>query len=239
MESRIDIPLVIEDIRLSILDLSTPEKIERSAYFFKTRQKVYGATNPEMRMIIREIRRAYLSWTPQQWIALSKALVLTDIYECQFVAYELIAGSKKNLASLSHTDAKAMMCNLDNWASVDQFSVSIFGVLWGRGEVSDWDIDALLGSGDVWMRRVGVVSSVALNTRSRGGTGDVVRTLHVCERLVEERHPMIWKAVSWALRSLVYWDRESVYDFLEKFDDRISPQVRREVLHKLEYGTKN
>ena len=84
-----------------------------------------------------------------------------------------------------------------------------------------------------------VVSTVALNLKSRGGKGDTPRTLAVCERVVDERQHMIWKALSWALRELSKRDREAVWDFLEKYESRCPKQVVREVTHKLEFGTKN
>lgn len=234
-----DIKAVIAEILESIVELSSPEKIERVGYFFSTDQKVYGVSNPEMKLIVREIRKAYPSWTPEEWISLAKELVRTGIYECQFVGFQLVSEIRKVLAAMDYKDARDLMLGLDNWASVDHFSVGIFGVLWGRGVVLDEHIDTLLASEDVWMRRVGVVSSVALNTASRGGKGDTARTIHVCSRVVDERHPMIWKALSWALRSLVRWDRNAVYAFLSEKQERLSKQVLREVSHKLEHGTKN
>jgi hypothetical protein len=47
------------------------------------------------------------------------------------------------------------------------------------------------------------VSTVALNVRSRGGSGDVPRTLAVCRFLVADPDDMAVKALSWALRELV------------------------------------
>ncbi len=140
---------------------------------------------------------------------------------------------------LSYEDLTALWGNLDNWASVDHYTVGIYGVLWGRGVVKDHHIDKLLKSADFWDRRVAVVSTVALNLRSRGGTGDTLRTLSVCERVVDERQPMIWKALSWALRELSKRDKEAVWDFLEKHEQKMSKQAVREITHKLEFGTKN
>jgi 3-methyladenine DNA glycosylase AlkD len=151
----------------------------------------------------------------------------------------MIGRDKKLLNALSYEDLTGLWRNLDNWASVDHFTVGIYGVLWGKGVVKDHHIDKLLHSDNFWDRRVAVVSTVALNLKSRGGTGDTPRTLSVCERVVDERKPMIWKALSWALRELSKRDPESVEDFLENYGSRMSLQVLREVRHKLDYGTKN
>ena len=105
-----------------------------------------------------------------------------DVFECQVLAYELIGRNKRLLETLDYTDLLELWKNLDNWASVDHFTVGIYGVLWGRGVVKDQHIDKLLKSGNFWDHRVAVVSTVALNLKSRGGTGDTPRTIAVCER---------------------------------------------------------
>jgi 3-methyladenine DNA glycosylase AlkD len=83
------------------------------------------------------------------------------------------------------------------------------------------------------------VSTVALNLKSRGGEGDTDRTLAVCRKVVDDRHDMIVKALSWALRSLVRFDREAVSEFIDQYRNTLANRVIREVEHKLVHGTKN
>lgn len=230
---------LIEEIIETLEGLSTPERQEMSKHSFPTSQRVIGVTNPQMREVIKAVKEKQERWEKQQWISLCKALVLEDVFECQIIAYEIINKNKKLLAALSYEDLMALWRNLDNWASVDHFTVGIYGVLWGQGLVKDHHIDALLQSDSFWDRRVALVSTVALNLKSRGGSGDTPRTLSVCERVVDERHPMIWKALSWALRELAKRDPEAVWDFLEAYESRMSKQAVREITHKLEFGTKN
>ena len=234
-----DHKVIISDIIESLEEMSTPRRKEMSAHSFPTSQKVIGVTSPQMREVIKAVRSRFASWKEEEWISLCKVLVLEDIFECQVIAYELIAKDKKLLSSLSYDDLIALWRNLDNWASVDHFTVGIYGVLWGRGVVQDYHIEKLLKSPNFWDRRVAVVSTVALNLKSRGGKGDTPRTLAVCERVVDERQPMIWKALSWALRELSKRDKAAVWDFLEKHEQKMSKQAVREITHKLEFGTKN
>jgi 3-methyladenine DNA glycosylase AlkD len=230
---------IISDIIETLEEMSTLRRKEMSVHSFPTSQRVIGVTNPQMKEVIKAVKSRFASWKEQEWISLCKALVLEDIFECQVIAYEMINKDKKLLSSLSYEDLMALWRNLDNWASVDHFTVGIYGVLWGRGVVQDYHIDDLLKSPNFWDRRVAVVSTVALNLKSRGGRGDTPRTLAVCERVVEERHPMIWKALSWALRELSKRDKAAVWDFLEKHAHKMSKQAVREITHKLEFGTKN
>jgi 3-methyladenine DNA glycosylase AlkD len=80
---------------------------------------------------------------------------------------------------------------------------------------------------------------VALNVRSRGGRGDVRRTLDICEILADDRDEMVAKALSWALRELVVHDPVAVERFLKKHDQVLPALVRREVKNKLMTGLKN
>ena len=234
-----DHKVIIAEIIETLEGLSTPKREEMSKHSFPTSQRVIGVTSPQMREVLKAVRERNINWTDTQWIDLCKALVLQDVFECQVIAYEIINKDRKLLSALSYEDLMDLWGTLDNWASVDHFTVGIYGVLWGRGVVQDAHIDALLLSENFWDRRVAVVSTVALNLKSRGGTGDTPRTLAVCERVVDERQPMIWKALSWALRELAKRDPEAVWDFLEKYETRMSKQAVREITHKLDFGTKN
>ena len=82
------------------------------------------------------------------------------------------------------------------------------------------------------------VATVALNVKSRGGSGDAARTIWVCEALVADGDPMVVKALSWALRSLVGVAPEAVRAFLSRHGDGVPALVRREVRNKLETGLK-
>ena len=84
-----------------------------------------------------------------------------------------------------------------------------------------------------------MVSTVALNTKSKGGTGDTERTLEICQALVEDKEIMVQKALSWALRELLPWDRSAVEGFLATNEQLVSSRVEREVSKKLRTGKKN
>ena len=58
-------------------------------------------------------------------------------------------------------------------------------------------------------------------------------------RVVGERHPMISKALSWALRVLGTVEPGAVWEFLERHEGGLAAHVKREVRAKLETGRKN
>jgi 3-methyladenine DNA glycosylase AlkD len=128
---------------------------------------------------------------------------------------------------------------MDSWWSVDSFARTLSGPAWLRGQVADGRILRWARSEDRWWRRAALVSTVALNMRSHGGTGDVERTLAVCRRLVADYDDMVVKAMSWALRQLVVHDPDAVQQFLEEHEAVLAARVKREVRNKLTTGLKN
>jgi 3-methyladenine DNA glycosylase AlkD len=94
-------------------------------------------------------------------------------------------------------------------------------------------------SGDRWLRRAALVSTVALNMAADGGQGDAPRTLAICERLCDDRDDMVVKALSWALRALAHRDAEAARAFLARREHRLAARVRREVTSKLLTGLKS
>lgn len=230
---------VTKEILEVLADLGSSERREKMSSYAPTRQKTLGVTNPDIKQVLKELRSSYPDWGPADWIDLCKSLVTMEVFECQVLAFEMIGRDRKLLDALRFKDLKDLGQNLDNWASVDHYSVGIFGVLWGKGIVRDEHIHKLLESVNFWDRRVAVVSTVALNLKSRGGKGDTGRTIAVCERVVDDHQDMIQKALSWALRELSKRDRESVRSFLEIHEKRLANRVLKEVNHKLDFGTKN
>lgn len=79
----------------------------------------------------------------------------------------------------------------------------------------------------------------ALSWDMPGGKGDPGQTLEICTLVVDDHQEMITKAMSWALRELAKVDRNPVADFIITHRDRLHKRVLREVMHKLDFGTKN
>jgi 3-methyladenine DNA glycosylase AlkD len=188
---------------------------------------------------IRSVRRAYsrsLRQAPgREVLAIADALV--DRH--RWVAYELVYSHRDALASLEVHDVERLGRGIAGWGSVDAFARYISGPAWQRGRIADGVVHRWAASHDRWWRRAALVSTVPLNLRSAGGTGDTRRTLGICARLAPDHDDMVVKALSWALRELVIWDPDAVRDFLTAHHDVLASRVRREVRTKLETGRKN
>ena len=154
------------------------------------------------------------------------------------VPYELILAHRDAFSLLDEQELEELGRGLDSWWSVDSFARTLSGPAWLEGLIGDEVIIRWARSPDKWWRRAALVSTVALNVRSRGGTGDVPRTLGICELLIDDHDDMIEKALSWALRELVVHDAMAVSDFIARHEARLGSRVKREVGNKLMTGLK-
>jgi len=188
-----------------------------------------------IRRVRREQSRRLRTASAGDVLAVANALVEHH----RWVAYELIYHHRAALAALDVDEVVRLGRGMDTWGAVDAFGRYVSGPAWQRGRIADAVIHGWAASENRWWRRAALVSTVALNLRSAGGTGDTARTLAVCDRLRADRDDMVVKALSWALRELVLWDPAAVRDFLETHHTDLAPRVRREVRTKLETGRKN
>lgn len=157
----------------------------------------------------------------------------------RFVAYELIHHHPAALASLDAKLLARLGQGIASWGAVDCFAVYLSGPAWRERLVKDSLIHGWARSRDRWLRRAALVSTVPLNSKSRGGAGDVRRTFGVCRLLERDRDPMVVKALSWALRELAKRDAGAVRKYVASRKDVLPALVLREVKNKLDTGVKN
>lgn len=157
----------------------------------------------------------------------------------RWIAYELIRDHPGAFHSLDRKSLEALGRGINSWSSVDSFSRTLSGPAWRERIISVDTVRDWAQSADRWWRRAALVSTVALNVRSYGGSGDVSNTLAICEMLIEDHDEMVVKALSWALRELVVHDPIEVDKFISSHDDVLAARVKREVRNKLETGLKN
>lgn len=195
-------------------------------------------TVPAWRRLRRAWSRELHSRPVLEVIRIASELV-DDSFWGRVTAYELVAYHPGGIAALTTASVQRLGRGLTDWAGVDTFACYVAGPAWREGRIPTRQVNAWLRSKDRWRRRAGVVCTVALNVRARGGRGDAARTLAVCRQVIGDRDDMVVKALSWALRSLVEWDRPAVSAFLQEHQRTLAGRVTREVGTKLRTGRKN
>ena len=226
---------VMRHLRASVV----PERRDRAAGYVPSSMEVLGVPVPELRKALRPVARELGGEPVDRVLRVARSLIDTGTHEARQIAYELIGRRRDVVAGLDGAAVEELGTGNDNWASVDALGVFVSGPAWRDGLVSDEDVHRWARSEDPWWRRTALVSTVPLNVPSRGGTGDTPRTLAVCTVLAGDRHPMVAKALSWALRSLTSSDAPAVGAFLERHGEDVAALVRREVRNKLATGRKN
>lgn len=192
------------------------------------------STEP-VRQIRREYSRRLRREAPAVVLAIADALVERE----RWVAYELLHFHPGGIAILGEEEIERLGQGLDGWVAVDTFARYISGPAWQQGRIPDEAVQRWAASPDRYWRRAALVSTVPLNMRAAGGTGDTQRTLDICQRLVTDHDDTIVKALSWALRELALWDEAAVREFLATYDGQLAARVKREVRNKMTTGLKN
>ena len=196
-------------------------------------------TAESLRSLRREFSKRLAKSPPRFVVELALALMEKDTIEQRFISYELVCSHRAAMASLTERDIKRFAKGIASWGSVDMFACYLSGPAWREHQVGDKLIHGWARSPNRWFRRAALVSTVPLNSKARGGSGDTPRTLEVCRALIGDRDDMVVKAQSWALRELSKRDPESVNRFLDEHQGELAARVVREVRNKLLTGLKN
>jgi len=234
-----DVQKIVRDVHRRLRACGNAERRAVAKSYFPTAMSVFGVTVPDLRTVVRDLGGQLEEVAPEETIRIAQALVDGGSMEGRQVAYEVLARHKGAMAAVkSRTCLEKLGEGIDNWASVDTFACLVSGPVWREGRVPDNVIHKWARSKDRWWRRAAIVSTVALNKKSRGGSGDTPRTLGICMRIADDHDDMVAKGLSWALRELAMRDPGSVKHFLREHEAVLAKRVLREVRNKLETGLK-
>ena len=185
--------------------------------------------------LVGRMHRELKGSDPQDVVGLAEQLVGAS-FTGRTLAYLLLGRGWGSAAGIRTRRIEALGAGIASWHHSDVFCSGVAGPAWREGRLSDAAVRRWTRNDDELWRRNALVSTISLNLRSWGGSGDVERTIDVCSRLVADRDPVVQKALSWALRTLIAVDREAVERFLSGHD--VAARVRRETRSKLDTGTK-
>ena len=220
---------------MSLAESTSPAELA-SAFDVEHQALAIHKTDTE-RTICKKYSHLIRQSSPEFVLEFARTLLFTHGHRWQ--AYELIAAYKAAFRSLGAAELEQLGQGINSWWTTDAFARTLSGPAWRNGQVTDELIVRWAGSPDLWWRRAALVSTVAFNVRSQGGVGDVPRTLAICHLLVSDQEDMVVKALSWALRELVYFDPLAVEGFLRENEQVLAGRVKREVGSKLRTGLKN
>jgi 3-methyladenine DNA glycosylase AlkD len=234
-----EISSLARDVDVRLREHSSAKRKAQHEGYFPSDLEILGVTAAHIKEVERDLKKRMRREASHAVLQLARALLEQRTVEGRQVAFDMIWGHKPTLKSLGLDEVEELGRDMDNWVTVDTFSVLVAGPALREGRITDAAIRSWARSKDRWWRRAALVSTVALNLKSRGGTGDVPRTLEICSWLVSDTDDMVAKAQSWALREASKRDPDSVRAFLDAHDAVLPSRVKREVGNKLRTGLKN
>lgn len=204
-----------------------------------TSLKVYGVRVPQLRQIARDWQRAHKGMTCEDLMALVEALWGGESREERMLALYLLQRYKRWIPDLTWAHFERWRRGLDNWEMTDGLGVRTLGPwLLAEPEARLDHLWGLIADEDLWSRRLALVATVWLN-RGYGGLSFPDLTLGLIDRVKEERHPMIAKAISWALREMIKTHPDRVGAYVQANQDVLAASIVREVNNKLRTGLKS
>jgi 3-methyladenine DNA glycosylase AlkD len=210
-----------------------------AAAVMKTELHLHGVRVPVMRQIARDFKRAHPEASWEEVLDVVEGLWDGASQEERTLAILLLGYYGRKVPELEWDRFDRWRRKLGNWGLTDGLGVIVLGP-WIEANLKArlGVLEALIEDEDVWSRRLALVATTPINRGHKGITIPDL-TLRLVDKVKAERHPMITKAVSWALRGLTKVHPAQVISYLKKNRVALAPLVVREVENKLRTGLKS
>jgi 3-methyladenine DNA glycosylase AlkD len=183
--------------------------------FFKTGPGQYGegdhflgVRNPEIRKIAKQYKeqvsdRDILSLIKSDW---------HEVRLCALVIMNLLMESNKIPTKRKNKLIEIYLNNIsihiNNWDLVDISAPHILGKY--LLEKTDRSILYELSSGDLWQKRVALISTFAFIKNN-----DLFDAIRLCKKLMYEQHDLLHKAVGWTMREIGKKNKDELIKLLD------------------------
>jgi len=202
------------DVLAALHARANPKRADALQGFFQTGPGQYGEGDRFLGLRVPDVR-AVAKEAKALTLADVEALLDSEWHEARLAALAVMVN---RFPKAGQADREAMVAlylrrtdRINNWDLVDVSAPHIVGTyLLDRDDALDV-LERLAASENLWERRIAAVATFAF-IRQR----DVVPTLVVAERLVNDRHDLIHKAVGWMLREAALRESAPVEAFLDR-----------------------
>lgn len=201
--------------------------------FFKTGPGQYGegdhflgVRNPEIRKIAKQYKeqvsdRDILSLIKSDW---------HEVRLCALVIMNLLIESNKIPTKRKNKLIEIYLNNIsihiNNWDLVDISAPHILGKY--LLEKTDRSILYELSSGDLWQKRVALISTFAFIKNN-----DLFDAIRLCKKLMYEQHDLLHKAVGWTMREIGKKNIDILYGLLNEYAASMPRTTLRYAIEKL------
>ncbi len=213
MPSRIAaVPSSRKSLERDLSRAADPERAKILHRYFKTDKGQYGEGDRFLGIPVPLQRKITLHHRDLPFQDLTR-LLASNIHEHRYAALEILVAQYKRADSplrekivafyLQHTG------RINNWDLVDASAPYLLGEHL-RERPRDL-LDTLAASGNLWERRIAIVSTLALVRH-----GETHDTFRIAEKLLSDEHDLIHKAVGWALRQAGKVSRPALLSFIQQ-----------------------
>ena len=224
-DARLSLPL----LRLRLRRLASPSDAKFLQRYFKTAPGEYGAGDrfigvrvPVLRRLAREFRALPLTEIT--------ALLRSPIHEERLLALLMLVNAGRRADETGRAAIfdlyLANLNRINNWDLVDSSAPPIVGR--HLAQRSRKILFRLARSKNVWHRRVAVLAAFYFIRQ-----GDFADALRLAERLRDDEHDLIHKAVGWMLREIGKRDAAVLGRFLDAHAARMPRTMLRYAIEKL------
>ena len=193
------------EIKQALAAVADPQKAAFYPRFFKTGKGEYGEGDRFVGVVVPEHR-------------LTGLLILTE---------KVQRGDEETAEEIYHFTLKHVD-RINNWDLVDQAAPRLIGPrLAGKPQRLKM-LERYAASEDLWKRRIAMLSTLPFIKR-----GDFSLTLKLADRLLEDEHDLIHKAVGWMLREIGNRDVKRLKVYLDGNAARMPRTMLRYAIEKL------
>lgn len=203
------------EVKAALRELATPKKAKATVWFFKSGpgqygegDKFLGVTVPEQRKIAKQFKNLPLADVEELIISPWHEERLTGLFILVYKYNSADEETKNEIYNfyISHTK------NINNWDLVDCSSEYIVGA-WLAGKPEKMKVLLKLAESELlWDKRIAMLATFYFIKQGRSG-----EALAIAEKLVNDKHDLIQKAVGWMLREIgKKVGRQQLVDFLDK-----------------------
>lgn len=183
---------------------------------------------------IERIGRDLATQLADDWIPALVVLRAQNVFEAKVLATDIAVRKRKLFVKSQWPKFAKWLEDCEGWALVDNLSCDVLSVFLTRWPELVENTSSWNRSKNLWKRRASLVVLVR-PARTGQFAGDLLARMSA---LAGDHDPMIYKAVSWGLRSLIKTHRSQVEQFIRDNEAVLKPAVVREVRTKLATGKK-
>lgn len=213
----------------------SPGRAAGAAQYLKSDLRHHGVPVPELRALVRGLRRsgpdldrvgalelAELLWTEPR---------ADPVFERRLLAALLLADRVQLLGIADLTGLEPLLRAARTWALVDVLAADVVGpVVEAGGAAATPVLDRWAGDPDFWLRRTALLAHLR---PLRAGGGDWPRFARYADAMLDEQEFFVRKAIGWVLRDTGRRRPELVHGWLLPRAGRASGVTVREAVKPL------